>query len=383
MSTHVNQGLASAFNVANALPDIFGADRSRELPYDADGRAPRRERDRKARIHQKLSNLSHKMKATYRYLIDLTHQGPQLHKLPAEIFLEITSYLNISSDLALSHTCQRLRQMSDVYITDLFPPTRKPKDRVPASPEQEATMREERLAFVAMLERDGKLAESKKVCSSCKKARKISLFSKDALRESPLVRKCYGHEGSLWICPHRAWDYTQVKEALAHNGQQRGSCPCAVGVFISDRRTIRVEYTLVISRAWHRPDAQKVLGILKAAKIRFCPHMCSDEPFLIDSFDQRCPELWSSTGANIYCEDMRQHSMRHCWTCQTTVHFGRHLCNHHHYVASVERKVGDVDGMYSVTHPGWISNLMQPKDVESLAQANLGVMSSDHLDYFS
>ena len=356
MPTHVNQAPLLALIAANGKEDNPN-ETSRRYPWVSEGPDLSRERASKALLQQRPSKLFHtEEEPSHRPEVP----DSQLHRLPTEIFFEIKSYLNISSKLALTHTCQKLRQMTDVYIGDLFPPAQKYQNWAPTSakPEREAAMREERFVFNAMLERDGTMNALKRVCSSCKKTHEISLFTEDALQESPLVRKCRGHEGRLWICPHRAWDYTQIQEALARNGAEHGSCNCGVIVYTFTNwslGSVRLEYTLMTSQQRDRLDTQKVIKILKVAKIPFCPHLRSDDPSLVDNFHPGNSGFWGSFYARTRFWDSQRKVACRCHICWTTVRFGMRYSDR--YIASVERKVGTKHGTYPVTSVRWIRNL--------------------------
>ena len=117
-----------------------------------------------------------------------------IEKLPVEILDQIMQDLPSSVKLSLRYTCRTLCLRSSLAIEQIF--ARRPH---------------ERLLFLCMLERDGKLSPWKLACSTCVKALDRSLFLTKSIGERPFKRKCRGHEGRMWICPHKIWDYTQVR----------------------------------------------------------------------------------------------------------------------------------------------------------------------------
>lgn len=126
----------------------------------------------------------------------------QLESLPPELILEIEQYLPLSSALSLYYTCRRFRQTMKIRVEDLkylVDMESVLKDFFESEGESKVSM--QRLAFLCMLERDGRLSTSRAICSVCRITHDVSLFSSADLQRRSHQRRCM--DPSIW--PSALW----------------------------------------------------------------------------------------------------------------------------------------------------------------------------------
>ena len=310
----------------------------------------------------------------------------QSERLPPELILEITKHLSLSSALSLSYTCRRFRQIVEARVEDLdslIDMQSSLKD--PKESEGERKLVLQRLAFLCMLERDGRLSASKAVCSGCKTAHKISLFSSTALQQMPRRRVCLGREGRLWICPHRIWDHTQLRE-VQRQGWRRvesmAQCGCPNGEALfhypsNDSPTTEIYSLAIFYPVIARPRGSEfhIASIKKAMLalgVNVCPHLRLGDPKVLGAFHPSCPRLekpWSSAKC-VQCASRGPQSLCgidvQCKICKTEIKF--YLAESGNETTSlwaqVYRRIAN--SAKTLTDPRWIAYLYMPADFKRL-----------------
>lgn len=316
----------------------------------------------------------------------LTLPPSQVDLLPVELIRDITQYLSLSSVLSLSCTCRRLRQTIEVKVKDLdHLIDMKSFLKDPRESDDERRAISERLAFLYMLERDGKLSGSKAVCSGCKTTHNVSLFSSTALQQRPHQRLCMGREGRIWICPHRIWDHAQLREVEKQSWETAFMAQCAcpnrevlISHPVTPSSTPTEEPLLIIlypvlaipqGYTFHTASIKKAL---RALGVSICPHLKFGDPNILDAFHQGCPRLklpWSQercspcTSRGLGSADEIGVS---CDSCKIRVAF--YPLNSDHNTTTLEARVSRsiAKSIESVTDPAWRASLYMPSDFERL-----------------
>ena len=292
--------------------------------------------------------------------------NPLLQKLPTELILEITKCLPLSSSIALSHTCSRFFRIAEVFIGELFPPTQEPKTTSKKSKDRDGKMTTNQLSFICMLERDGRLASSMMVCSLCQNLKKKKYFSPAAQHQEQSARKCIGHEQRVWKCPHRIWNYQETKEVVQRYQEYHsmGDCHCSILVTRYLRNSIMVTYPLLYLDAKNF-KFERVIPLLRAAKIQFCPHMRSDDQKVHNSFHEDCPIIHNPGAGHLKCHHRRRHLLGSCWTCGAWIQFARYSSVSRHLVVRVYRYFGYDDGtMFPALDKYWINSTTPLHDLD-------------------
>ena len=128
---------------------------------------------------------------------------PRFELLPPELILRIEQYLSLSSALSLSYTCKRFRQTMETRVEDLsylvamesfleYPM------EYPVESKKESAVSFQRLFFLCLLERDGRLSASKAICSECKTTHDVSRFSSTDLQKRSHQRRCMDDSRIPW-----------------------------------------------------------------------------------------------------------------------------------------------------------------------------------------
>ena len=250
---------------------------------------------------------------------DLAAEGPALslcsskmQLLPTEIVLEIVKYLDMSAAFALRRTCGRFHDMIDVYIGDIFPPMVRPECWA-LDPDQ--------LAFLSLLDRDNALSTSKMICSDCRRLVDEACFSPEARYQDPSVRKCIGHAGSIWICPHIIWSYMDIIWiGVGNRWHPLATCQCPVSLDSMPGSALSVNYDLIDNFAWKESHFPDIIQTLEDAKIQLCPHQRSDDQAILSSLHVGCPTLRPRRDSSHHCFDER-HEKSRCQICDTRLHF--------------------------------------------------------------
>ena len=290
-------------------------------------------------------------------------QHSPIVRLPTEIILEITKDLPAASGLSLSHTCSRFLQIADVFIGDLFPPSQRKPDN------ETRRMTTEQLAFVCMLERDGSLTSSKLVCSFCEYLQKRKYFSPAARAQVPQDRKCIGHGGGIWICPHLIWDY-ETTINLKNRDQCRpswpfqGNCHCPVYASFLSESTLMLAYPLYRLKEHDTFDFEQLIPILRAAKLTICSHWESDDQRFLDSFRfNRHP-----SGLKEQLRKWRETFNRQCLKCGTEVEIGMGGSGRNLYLVLWVYRLYDDKKHYRRLDSQWIKIATQPHEYAARAQ---------------
>jgi len=159
-------------------------------------------------------------------------------------------------------------------------------------------------------------SKSKSVCTGCKRAHDISLFSKSAREKEPLVTKYRGLEGCLWICPHEIWRGSEVRElAIWNSGKMyRKSCQCLVNVGITGKTSILESYPLLLVPSRVSVDQEDM-------------HLRSDNDDFLDSLFRDAPDLIISRVSPNY-DLLGIHIWSNCGVCQTDVSLRMSILGH-------------------------------------------------------
>lgn len=387
MSPNLHSLLLSALALANLeSSNVPGDLRQRRTPWAA-GPSPlaNKTTGRPSRMHF-LDRFRQKANSS-KTPIQRLRGDPRLQQLPTELVLEITQYLPLASAIALSHTCHKFRQMTDVYIGDLFPPiVAGVYGHIDAQGKDEA-LQAEQLEFLNFLAADGKLSASQMVCNDCKKLQNTNLFSPHARRQKPSERKCIGHEGGVWVCPHRIFTHADCKklETRFWERTNRKECRCPVTAASSAHFTLSVKYSVLTA------SPSSVFGLflnveglvetLKAAKIPFCPHQRSDDLDIIENIYSRCPKSKRNMNSYVHTSGWEMNAYKHrtdwytkvrpeCHSCQTQIEFGLGHGEHNRsrIEVTVSRRLGDSKEIYPVTDSKWYMSVMKSQHFDSLAR---------------
>lgn len=306
----------------------------------------------------------------------------QFELLATELVLKITRYLSLSSALSLSYTCRRFRQTVEAsvkdldYLIDIQNFLRDPKES-----EGERRVILERLAFLCMLERDGRLSASRAVCRGCITTHSISLFSSTALQQRPHQRLCMGLEGRLWLCPHRIWNHAQLREVQKQGWKQ---CECRSGEvwhsLPSTDSPSTEEYSLCIfyhvlymPRGFEFRTASTRKG-LTALGVNICPHLRFGDPKVLGAVHPGCPRLKNPRSSR-KCARCASRGPRckfgvevNCESCKTSTAF--YISKSHDETTSLRAKVSRriAKSAGTVTDPAWIAYLYMPADFERLQE---------------
>lgn len=310
----------------------------------------------------------------------------QFERLPPELILEITKYLSLSSALSLGYTCRTFRQTVEARVEDLdYLIDMQSFLRGLKESEGERKLVLERLAFLCMLERDGQLSASKAVCSGCKTTHQKSLFSSTALQQMPRRRVCLGREGRLWICPHRIWDYAQLREVQKQGYRPVGSmaqCGCPNGEVsvhypsndfpATEIYSLSIYYSVLAMPRGSELHIASIRKALSALGVNVCPHLKFGDPKMLGAFHPGCPRLEESRfwAKCVQCASRGPQSVCgidvHCTFCKTKITFYRsELSNETTTLwAQVYRRI--VNSAKTLTDPTWIAYLYMPADFERL-----------------
>ncbi|KAL8916857.1 MAG: hypothetical protein Q9172_006074 [Xanthocarpia lactea] len=133
-----------------------------------------------------------------------------LYTLPNELLLDIASYLHLSSQLALSITCQRIRRLLHKHhglsvrlaFRSLVP--------VPDSDAPDFLARQRQLYLSLVEPKDTPTLW----CSYCKSHQPLSSFTPDMRNTQRHLRRCHNAAALMWICPHVSIDHHAILPAL-------------------------------------------------------------------------------------------------------------------------------------------------------------------------
>ena len=301
--------------------------------------------------------------------------------------------------LALSQTCNSLRTMLDVHIEAVLPKTvaqevaGKPlppyhwdshkktsneKDfktnHLPGPRGDLSKEDSQRLEFLCMLERDGKLSEQRLVCRGCVQTHERSLFTSQTRQKRPMKRYCIGREGRLQICSHLELSYVSVTEwPLGYlcdtcNGEHNYWCINYSGgrLRLHQHRYLTLGVPLDVVRL---PDMLKVLS----RSMPFCPHTHSSDKDFLDRIHYHdhhidnvgiCAECPAHDQPDGYGPSYVGH--HNCVTCGTWVKIrtAERRRQHWQIQISVLRDLGPLST--KPTDSQWIANVTVPEDGWSL-----------------
>lgn len=286
--------------------------------------------------------------------------------LPAELLLEILRMLSLSSSLSLSRTCSKFRHVSNIDTEALFEEKSTQEGGDGHSLTRADTM-SERFTFLCMLERDGRLPPSKATCNTCKAVHDISLFSPVARRREQRQRECLGHEGRLWICPHRIYSFSLVEsnlELLSKGPKMEKRCNCLNQVLFLGTWCITVEYPLLTVPKRPNFSWPEVMKSLKQPRIRLCPHLRSSDQIVVGYFHLQCPRVEKS--GSLWHRWRRGYSeVSRCKLCRTSAYF---KVSDGQDTSTLKLLVYRHLGKHGkdVNEPQWIAQLAMPEDFPAM-----------------
>lgn len=113
--------------------------------------------------------------------------------------MKIEQYLLLSSALSLSYTCRRFRQTIKAKVEDLsYIVDMECILGYPLESEEDSALSFQRLSFLCLLEKDGRLSASKYTCSGCETTHDFSRFSSKELEKGSHQRRCMNHSRIQW-----------------------------------------------------------------------------------------------------------------------------------------------------------------------------------------
>ena len=168
---------------------------------------------------------------------------------------------------------------------------------------------------------------------------------------------------AIWICPHRIYTEAILGDANL-DGTYDKECGCPVTVNVG-RSELTADYSILRTG---RPAANcalflvldELLSTLRAAEIPFCPHLKSDDPYLIEDIRRNCPEHHRASNKPTYVlafpDDERSRELDRyeyvrasCHSCRT--HLGirlEHLqSGHPQILVTLSRRLDDRRGFTS------------------------------------
>lgn len=325
-----------------------------------------------------------------------------LQQMPTELLLLIAQSLPPSGLMSLTYTCQRIKRNLNVSIRDILGPSQSVKDstfeeirrkleelrRGMSLPNltgrtglkgnaancdsHSDPKRLERLELVYMLDRDGQIAPSKAVCSTCAAVHEVSLFSVDSLRLDPRNRQCVGSAGRIWICPH--WHISHEEaHTMVRDSHVCGSQKVFVGQLGLNDATIILPVTHLVGG--EVPSRRKVKKVLQPLDIYVCPHLRVKDKFILRHYSPDCSRLKSDSmfvGSPQHCTDLCK--CKAClWGLCTCAACGTVIC------FSINTLIGGRSTLYitprreipncNITDPKWISQVASPPEIAAFDRA--------------
>ncbi|KAL8724732.1 MAG: hypothetical protein Q9181_006696 [Wetmoreana brouardii] len=310
-------------------------------------------------------------------------------ELPAELVLLIKQYLPLSSLVALSHTCSRFYRSSSEVIEDIFDRWHYPREGLARLIGQ--------ISFLEFVSRDKRKVQrnsqvvkrlEERVCVTCVKLKDISFFSLAAQRGPAVKRQCIVHEGRLWVCPRKIWNFELAIRLCSDTGDNRHSLspeqasvcgPCQCGKHFTLLHDNALIQAIPISIRMS-PDPSVLESDIEAAKedfhVRFCPHMSISNQRVFSRFSAQCQRRFSATARSCFCRICRSDDFgerMHCSICLTSYQFriARFSEGFHDYatVFFLSRKILGKGDPRDVTHDStqmWLNHISLPSELPGL-----------------
>lgn len=294
-----------------------------------------------------------------------------LQNLPVELVHQITELLAPVALTSLGHTCRYFRTSIDrSSMTDSV----RPRDydgrpRRPWESEHEKLFREECLEILCMLERDGKIPADRLICSQCITTHSKAMFSQVSLTACSLQRKCLGHTGRVWICPHLVFSHEQIygdrfsafREVMRN---YRGCRTCGWNIYSDGFRSF-IAFAVVSIFEDSDLDDDKVVAVLGALDATICPHLRLSDPFVSSLYHRECGLIKRPGKARNYHCNCRAGAMRHlCPTCSAQINFMIH--DSFSGPSTLNIVVSRNFAHSHVASADWKSQIAQPDELEAV-----------------
>lgn len=200
----------------------------------------------------------------------------RLYPLPNEVLLHIASFLPLSSQLALSITCQHFRRLFHerlglsvmLVFRTLFPSCKSGSWDV--RPFTHHYLGHERKIYLSLVER---LDTSTLWCSYCTRHHSKSSFTLRMQQTQRHLRRCRNAEAVIWICPHRSIDHETMQSARTGIAQDSLYCDGSHSVQTSPEG-VQIERQI---RYLHNGETTvpytQLKRLMKARDVHVCPHL--------------------------------------------------------------------------------------------------------------
>ena len=316
----------------------------------------------------------------------ITKECLTLQLLPSEILLEIVQYLGPSSLKSLHRVCRRTNDIyirhlkthqdlesifdfSDLSLYSVF----EVMIRRSFGSSHNALRHLERMAFLAMLERDDSIPPSRSICSACATTHETRCFSDETLRQMSKFRECLGTSGRMWICPNTILSFEQVRTLGGHLRRHVIIQDCD-SLSVAGRMAMTVKWPLLHTPPGYVPLSSCVSALLSLLHAPVCPHWQLKDSFVISQYDEECKLLKPTETIDDLdmpspCEcngcTGRTGECVHCGTKVQFV-FGYDIHFKSTLFVTSSRKLGIYK---NCTDPTWIAQLNHSSDFTNLERA--------------
>ncbi|KAI4220380.1 MAG: hypothetical protein L6R36_007667 [Xanthoria steineri] len=311
-----------------------------------------------------------------------------LFALPNEVILHIASFLPLSSQLALSITCQHFRRLfyERLGLTVVLAFSTQQPSCKSGSWVVHHYLGHERRVYLSLVER---LDASTLWCSYCTCHHPRSSFGLRMQRTQRHLRRCRNAEAVMWICPQRLVDHETMKSA--RTGIAQGSLYCRRSHSVQIRpEGIQIERPI---RYLHHGETSipytQLKTLMKRRSVHLCPHLLFSSQQVYKAAKSPHPVLFTLSPFRRLKEHLKsalEKSKRHlkglgrssgsrtpttpttnsntCPECKTHWHW---TLNDKHDVLSliITRPFATTN---SVDDPQWVHQTVSPPQVEELAK---------------
>ena len=206
------------------------------------------------------------------YGLSWSKPSSHLFALPNEVFLHIASFLPLSSQLALSITCQHFRRLfyERLGLTVVLAFRTQQPSCKSGSWVVHHYLGYERRLYLSLVER---LDASTLWCSYCTCHHPQASFAPRMKQTQRHLRRCRNAEAVMWICPQRSVDHETMKSA--RTGIAQGSLYCRRSHNVQTRpEGIQIERPI---RYLHHGETSipypQLKSLMKARPVHLCPHL--------------------------------------------------------------------------------------------------------------
>lgn len=310
----------------------------------------------------------------------------KLADLPTEIILDVAEYMALSGQISLSYSCRQIRKKMGAPLTHILT-----KEEPMASLSDSALSVEsrnirslERLELRSMLDRDGRIPSSKRLCVGCEAAHDSSLFPILSLKQLSTERRCLGSAGRVWICPHQTVDYDQA--ANSKEATENHNCENIFVALQHSSRSSRYRsadfssctfWPIVVIRGECVPSRERVKEALGPLNAPVCPHLRLNDARIAQFYLPDCQRLRCGLGENGPAPECG------CWLCSSEWRRFRTVCDFcGTQLVFYIKEYGDIgmEAVYLVlrrsiqdvrspTDRSWICQVADPADIEAYERA--------------